>query len=138
VAVSNLLRLLDLPDDILDLLERRELTEGHGRALLLAEDHADRRRLGREAAQEGWTVRVLEAKAREVHSADGGRPARRSGGVHPDQAAAASEVGEALGRALGVEVRVRPTAGGGYRAELSFEDAEQAHELAARLAAGRA
>jgi ParB family chromosome partitioning protein len=137
VAVSNLLRLLDLPDDILDLLERRELTEGHGRALLLAEDHADRRRLGREAAQEGWTVRVLEAKAREANSADGTRPARRPRRVHPDQAAAATEVGEALARALGVEVRVRPTASGGYRAELSFEDAEQAHELAARLAAGR-
>jgi ParB family chromosome partitioning protein len=137
VAVSNLLRLLDLPDDILDLLERRELTEGHGRALLLAEDHADRRRLGREAAQEGWTVRVLEAKAREANSADGGRPAGRAGRVHPDQAAAATEVGEALARALGVEVRVRPTASGGYRAELSFEDAAQAHELAARLAAGR-
>jgi ParB family chromosome partitioning protein len=137
VAVSNLLRLLDLPDDILELLERRDLTEGHGRALLLAEDHADRRRLGREAAQEGWTVRVLEAKARETNGPPAARPGRRAAGVHPDQAAAATEVGEALARALGVEVRVRPTASGGYRAELSFEDAEQAHELAARLAAGR-
>jgi ParB family chromosome partitioning protein len=135
VAVSNLLRLLDLPDEILELLERRDLTEGHGRALLLAEDHADRRRLGREAAQEGWTVRVLEAKAREANGDAEPRPARRGTGVHPDQAAAATEVGEALARALGVEVRVRPTAAGGYRAELSFDDAEQAHELAARLGA---
>jgi ParB family transcriptional regulator, chromosome partitioning protein len=138
VAVSNLLRLLDLPDEILELLERRSLTEGHGRALLLAEDHADRRRLGREAAQEGWTVRVLEAKAREANEAGGGtRRGRRAAGVHPDQAAAATQVGEALARALGVEVRVRPTASGGYRAELSFDDAGQAHDLAARLAAGR-
>ena len=44
--------------------------------------------------------------------------AARRGGVHPDQAAAATEVGEALARALGFEVRVRPTAGGGLRAEL--------------------
>ncbi len=36
VAVSNLMRLLDLPDDVLDLLAAGELTEGHGRALLLA------------------------------------------------------------------------------------------------------
>src|SRR4051812_34370727 len=43
VAVSNLLRLLDLPDDALHLLERGELSAGHGRALLLADDHADRR-----------------------------------------------------------------------------------------------
>src|SRR5215203_47253 len=45
VAVSNLLRLLDLPDETLALIERGELSEGHGRALLLATDHADRRRL---------------------------------------------------------------------------------------------
>jgi ParB family chromosome partitioning protein len=134
VAVSNLLRLLDLPDEILELLEAGELTEGHGRALLLAEDHGERRRLGREAAREGWTVRVLEAKAREANGQAEPRAPRRAPAVHPDQAAAAVEVGEALGRALGVEVRVRPTATGGYRAELSFDDAEQAHELAARLA----
>src|SRR4051794_11993181 len=42
VAVSNLLRLLDLPDDVLELLEAGSLSEGHGRALLLAEDHAHR------------------------------------------------------------------------------------------------
>ena len=40
VAVSNLLRLLDLPDDAITMLENGELTEGHGRALLLAADHA--------------------------------------------------------------------------------------------------
>src|SRR5947208_8157303 len=39
VAVSNLIRLLDLPDEALALIERGELTEGHGRALLLAGDH---------------------------------------------------------------------------------------------------
>jgi ParB family chromosome partitioning protein len=137
VAVSNLLRVLDLPDEVLELLEAGALTEGHGRALLLAEDHADRRRLGRDAAREGWTVRVVEQKAREANGADRARPARTAPAVHPDQAAAATEVGEALGRALGVEVRVRPTASGGYRAELSFDDADQAHELAERLAGGR-
>ena len=66
VAVSNLLRLLDLPDEVLDLLVEGRLTEGHGRALLMAPDHADRRRLGRAAADEGWTVRETEARAREA------------------------------------------------------------------------
>jgi ParB family chromosome partitioning protein len=135
VAVSNLLRLLDLPDEVIGLLERGELSEGHGRALLMAEDHGDRRRLGREAAREGWTVRTTEQKAREANGASAPRK-RAMRGVHPDQAAAATEVGEALGRALGFEVRVRPTASGGLRAELEFADAEQAHALAARL--GRA
>src|SRR5580658_1411288 len=52
VAVSNLIRLLDLPDEALELLEREELSEGHGRALLLAEDHTIRRQLARSAAAE--------------------------------------------------------------------------------------
>src|SRR2546422_440433 len=39
VAVSNLMRLLDLPDEVLDLLVEGRLTEGHGRALLMASDH---------------------------------------------------------------------------------------------------
>src|SRR2546421_3707063 len=43
VAVSNLMRLLELPDEALELLVRGELSEGHGRALLLCEDHAARR-----------------------------------------------------------------------------------------------
>ena len=73
VAVSNLLRLLDLPDEALELLERGDLSEGHGRALCLATDHADRRRLARSAVAEGWSVRVLEAKAREANEPDGRR-----------------------------------------------------------------
>src|SRR5215217_5208340 len=64
VAVSNLMRLLDLPDEVLDLLVEGRLTEGHGRALLMAPDHADRRRLARAAADDGWTVRETEARSR--------------------------------------------------------------------------
>src|SRR5271154_241788 len=60
VAVSNLVRLLDLPDEALRMLEDGTLSEGHGRALLLAEDHAARRRLAADASLGGWSVRALE------------------------------------------------------------------------------
>ena len=66
VAVSNLLRLLDLPDEVLQMLVEGALTEGHGRALLMAPDHGDRRRLARTAVEEGWTVRETEARARDA------------------------------------------------------------------------
>src|SRR5271165_5948983 len=71
VAVSNLVRLLDLPDEVIELLQEGVLSEGHGRALLLAEDHAKRRTLARSAAQEGWSVRVTEERARESNGAAG-------------------------------------------------------------------
>lgn len=135
VAVSNLLRLLDLPDEALALLERGELSEGHGRALLLATDHGDRRRLAGAAAAEGWSVRVLEERARQANAPDGARPERtprRASTVHPDQAAEATRIADALGGALGVEVAVRP-AGTGYRVELVFDDPEEAIALARRL-----
>ena len=132
VAVSNLLRLLDLPDEVIELLEDGSLTEGHGRALLLAEDHGDRRRLGRDAAEHGWSVRVTEARAREAavpgpRSATKGRAA-----LHPDQVAAAREIGEALGAALGADVKVRPR-GTGYKVEVAFESVDEALALARRL-----
>jgi len=131
VAVSNLLRLLDLPDEALALVEDGSLTEGHGRALLLADDHADRRRLARAAVDGGWSVRVLEQHAREANAP--ARSARRGrAAVHPDQEAAAARISEALAAALGTDVRVRPR-GTGYKVELGFEDVDEALALARRL-----
>jgi len=139
VAVSNLIRLLDLPDDVIELLARGALSEGHGRALLLAEDHDARRSLAREAVAEGWSVRVAEARARRNNA--GARASRtgerepsdgaRTG--HPDQKQACTEIAEALGSALGAEVHVTVTRENSYRAALSFSTPEEAIELARRL-----
>ena len=136
VAVSNLLRILDLPDDVLDLLTEGTLSEGHGRALLMASDHADRRRLARTAVAEGWTVRHTEAQARaaEGRSEPAVRRTRGSGAIHPDQAEAAGRLGDALGRVLGADVRVAPR-GDGYKVTLAFESLDEAMALAERLGA---
>ncbi len=131
VAVSNLVRLLDLPDEVIDLLQSGALTEGHGRALLLAEDHGARRALAREAAARGWSVRATEERARASNEPAEDRPSRRRG-AHPDQQRAADEIAQALSGALGAEVSVRAAAGG-YRAELAFASPEEAIELAQRI-----
>jgi ParB family transcriptional regulator, chromosome partitioning protein len=140
VAVSNLIRLLDLPEEAIELVQAGTLSEGHGRALLLAEDHAVRASLARTAAHEGWSVRTLEARARAHNAASGGAgeradsPRKRTpSGAHPDQLQAAQEISEALAAALGAEVSVRPSREGGYRAELSFETPQEAIDLARRL-----
>jgi ParB family chromosome partitioning protein len=133
VAVSNLVRLLDLPDEAIELLDDGSLTEGHGRALLLAEDHHARASLARSAAQEGWSVRVTEARAREMNAAGDRVPVRPGRTAHPDAEQAANEIAAALGGALGAEVRVTPTSAGGYRAELAFATADEAIEFARRL-----
>ena len=131
VAVSNLLRLLDLPDEVLDLLVEGRLTEGHGRALLMAPDHADRRRLARTAADEGWTVRETEARAREAaHPPEVAPKPRRA--VHPDQLAAAERLQDAFSSALGADVRVAPRKEG-YTVTLAVDSLEEAEALAERL-----
>ncbi len=131
VAVSNLVRLLDLPDEVVALIEDGALSEGHGRALLLAEDHGERRSLARQAAERGWSVRHTEERAREANNALVPR-ARRASAPHPDQEQAAAEIAQALGGALGAEVKVRAGAAG-YTAELRFTGPEEALELARRI-----
>jgi ParB family transcriptional regulator, chromosome partitioning protein len=139
VAVSNLLRLLDLPDEAIELLEGGTLSEGHGRALLLAEDHGDRRTLARAAVTEGWSVRVVEERARASNrdSDRNGITRARRRGTHPDQEQAAREISQALASAFGADVQVRPMRDGRYSAQLSFEDPEEALALARRVG-GRA
>jgi ParB family transcriptional regulator, chromosome partitioning protein len=142
VAVSNLMRLLDLPDETIGLLEEERLSEGHGRALLLAEDHAVRRRLARDASREGWSVRMVEARARAANETDGAAKSQagagaRKPGLHPDQHEAAATIATTLERALGTEVRVRP-AKGGYRAEISFADPDEALALVEGIGRGAA
>ncbi|MBV9423526.1 MAG: ParB/RepB/Spo0J family partition protein [Solirubrobacterales bacterium] len=135
VAVSNLIRLLDLPDEAIALIERGELTEGHGRALLAADDHAERRRLARAAVAGLWSVRELESRAR---TAGAGRArsegkAKRRPPLHPDQAAAVEEISNRFSVLLGRQVEVRPGRAGGYRLEVSFESLEAALDTAIRI-----
>jgi len=131
VAVSNLLRLLDLPDLAQMLIDDGSLSEGHGRALLMAPDHDSRRRLAREAATKGWSVRQTEERARSAAGRNGvaGTVAES---IHADQAEGAARLGDAFSQAFGRDVRVIPKASG-YRLELAFDSIDEALEMAARI-----
>jgi ParB family chromosome partitioning protein len=129
-AVSNLIRLLDLPDDALALLRTGELSEGHGRAILLARGVDARRRLARDAAARGWSVRETARRAKE----SGGRGRGRTGRARrdADQDAAFAEAEEELERTLGHGARVR-AARAGVKAELVFDDLDELRTFVRRL-----
>jgi ParB family transcriptional regulator, chromosome partitioning protein len=64
-SVSNRLRLLELPEEVLWMLARGDLSEGHARAVLSLSDDDARRRLARRIVKEGMTVRTAERAAQE-------------------------------------------------------------------------
>ncbi len=71
-AVSNLLRLTDLPASIKQLLDQGKLEMGHARCLLTLPER-DAEALALEAARNGWTVRELEEAARRAQTAPKGK-----------------------------------------------------------------
>ncbi len=105
VAVSNLIRLLELPDEVLELIEAGALSEGHGRAILMAKDHDERKRLAARRARR----RLVGARDRAAGEGPGRGPRRATGPIelHPDLADALAAAEDALQAALGVEVRVK-------------------------------
>jgi ParB family transcriptional regulator, chromosome partitioning protein len=130
VAVSNLVRLLELPDEVLELVESGSLSEGHGRAILMAKDHDERKRLARAARDGGWSVRETE---RQAKGPDAEAP-RRDGPVelHPDLADALAAAEDALQAALGVEVRVKARSAG-CRVEIDLDSPAEGIDLAERI-----
>lgn len=73
-AVANTLRLLELPDEVITLLEQGRLTEGHGRALLGLEDRSAQRRLARKAQDGAMSVRAVEEAVRRDRTAEPSTP----------------------------------------------------------------
>ena len=99
-TVSNRIRLLELPDDVLELLNRNELSEGHARALLSVPDHDTRRRLARRIVRDGMSVRSAERAAR----AAGARTRERR--VHAVDPELAGRVREAFRTLTGFDAKV--------------------------------
>ena len=123
-AVSNRIRLLELPEDVLGMVERGELTEGHARAVLAVPDNEGRKYLAREIVSKGLTVRAAERAARWAGAKRKPRrePARR---VDP---ALAERVRVAFERATGFRPRITAT-----KVELPVADEHELAELAEAL-----
>ena len=110
-AVSNLLRLLELPIPIKTLLEEHKLEMGHARALLTLEP-SSALELARQAAQSEWTVRELEERARRLHEIEEPATPARGGGAKRG---------------------ARPGSGGGFGSDPNIAQLER--ELAEKLGA---
>jgi len=122
VAVTNVLRLLELPDEVQLMIETAELSEGHGRALLALSDHGARRKLARLVVKQGLTVRQTEALVRKTQA--GAPPAR----ARPARDTAFDDLADELYGLLEAPVRIRTGKRGG-KLEVSFKDRAELDRL---------
>jgi ParB family transcriptional regulator, chromosome partitioning protein len=121
-SVSNRLRLLELPEDVLWMLARGDLTEGHARAILSLPDDDARRRLARRIGKEGMTVRGAE---RAAQNGGAKRRPRRTTAIDPELATRAEEAAERL---TGLKARVSRNT-----LEIRFDDETALAELVEAL-----
>ncbi len=108
--VSNLLRLLELPDPVTTMLERRELGMGHARALLALDSVEDQLALARRVVKEGWSVRETERAVRRLpESRKRSSRADRRATRDPD----VRRLETSLSDRLGAKVRIEHSDSGG-------------------------
>ena len=133
-AVSNLLRLLDLPPAIRALVEARRLEMGHARALLtLSPELASK--LAHEAAEHGWSVREVEHRAQQFAAGKvpangaGTRKPKPAGARQPDIASLENELSESLG----ARVAIAHGKGGKGRLVIHYSDLDTLDGVLERL-----
>src|SRR6186997_1965234 len=122
-AVSNRVRLLELTEDVLTMVERGQLSEGHARAVLAVPDHEGRRALARKIVQKGMSVRAAERAARWA----GAKTKQRRPTTKLDPALVA-RAKTAANRITGFSSRIASN-----RLEISFADETELEELVEAL-----
>ena len=125
-TVSNTIRLLGLPAEVLVLVGKGELSAGHARALLSLDDRDQAISLAQKAIREELSVRALERLVRDpgkerVGKKRAGKSRLKSGGATEPYARRAEQ---ALSRALGTEVRIKVVDKKRGHITIPFHDAE--------------
>ena len=114
-AISNLVRLLELPDDVQELVAEGRLSEGAARAVLQADGSKARRALAERIVSEGLSVRDAEALGRREET-------RRRARKAPPMPAAADDALDVFMRTFEAPVRVKRSGRGELVVELRFAD----------------
>ena len=110
VMVSNLLRLLDLPEAVRSMLEGRALGMGHGRALLALDSANDQIELANRIVAEGWSVRDVE---RAIRSLAGARKRQANSAGADNQDSDVRRLETSLSDRLGANVKIEHRGPGG-------------------------
>jgi ParB family chromosome partitioning protein len=133
-AVSNLLRLLELPEPIRKLLEERKLEMGHARALLTLAAAAATA-LAREAADNGWSVREVERRAQQL--TQGKLPNKKTAKPAKRADADIAALERELSDRLGAKVSVQTGRGGRGKLVIAYHGLDTLDGILERLRGGK-
>lgn len=129
-AVSNLLRLLELPDEISTFVEHRELEMGHARALLGLTQRRQQIEVGTLVAKKGLSVRDTEAMVRALLAKTaGGANAKESKSLDPNVRRLQDELSEKLG----ARVEIQHAANGRGKLVVSYHSLDELDGIIAHI-----
>lgn len=124
-AIANSLRLLALPQQVVDLIREGKLSAGHGRALLALEEESAILEAAQTAVKKHWTVREIEKMAQSSHK-------KTKVSTGPDKDHYYTELELALSQVLGRQVTIT-SKGKNRTLSIAFFDKEDLSALVSRL-----
>ncbi|MCL6635742.1 MAG: ParB/RepB/Spo0J family partition protein [Peptococcaceae bacterium] len=125
--ITNMLRLLHLPDEVKDMLQQGQLTAGHARAVLAAPDAGWQLKIARRVVARGLSVRQTEELVKALQD----RPARpaKAGPAEDEAAIQVREIEESVQSFLKAPVKIRKEKDGGGKIIISFKDSDEMARL---------
>ena len=124
VAVTNLLRLVDLAPEVGLMVERRELDMGHARALLGLENHRKQTELALLVVKKGLSVRETEALVRRL-SQPAGTPVRGEGGKNGARDPNVERLENELADKLGAQVQIQHARNGRGKLVVAYNSLDE-------------
>ena len=130
-AITNKMRLLDLPAPVQEMLAEGSLSEGHGRALLGLPERGKQLQLARKVLDKGLSVRQVEDEVRNA-SDTGVKPKTAVSRASSLDRETLDQISDAVYGLLGVAPRVKERGEGGV-IEVPFKDHSELHQIVGRL-----
>ena len=127
-TIANALRLLKLPNDVMDLIENGDLTEGHGRALLSAPSVSIMKKLAHNAVSKGWSVREAERQARRLARGEASASANK-----PAKSANVRDLESRLSRSLGSSTKIHESGKERGQVRISYSSFDELDRLIEKL-----
>jgi ParB family transcriptional regulator, chromosome partitioning protein len=139
-TIANFMRLLELPQSILDSVQSDTISAGHARALLPLGDETQQLEFASKIKGEGWSVREIERRVAEMLATedaeeigdDGAASRKKSKRPKSDQVASLEQE---LKQTLGTRVEIRQTSNGRGKIVIAFANADEFNRIHTSLTA---